>query len=98
MNPENMQSERPAPITDVAFDDYDRHKMEHLERCSELGYGKFFDMERERVVALEENKAMREAIKEAHEMIAEHVEVLDWPALNARKLITALAKLQPFLA
>lgn len=41
---------------------------------------------------------MREAIKEAHEMIAEHVEVLDWPALNARKLITALAKLQPFLA
>lgn len=86
-----------------------RQKMEQLERERDKARSDLteerhaWEKEREEwrvdcVGMVFENKAMREAIKEAHEMIAEHVSATDWPALNAQKLTAALAKLAPFLS
>lgn len=105
-------NERPTPETTAAIMESRgawsfglRHKMEQLERERDEAR-RNAEVERLSGVAVvavckrqeSEIEAMREAIEAAHEMITEHVEALDWPALNARKLTTALAKLQPFLA
>lgn len=55
------------------------------------------NLERERDAARAEIEAMREAIREAHDMVAEHIAALDWPALDAHELTAALAKLKSFL-
>lgn len=120
-----MNNKRPTPITDDAFDAYDRracgsaglrHKMAQLERerdeareqlkrtLDELyeeqqSHGKTKGNLTERQIerdvwclkyskVVSENKAMREAIKKAHETLM----------LAPYRNDEALAKLQPFLA